>query len=137
MIEAMTAKRRKSQRGSVMVEMALVLPVLLLLVIGGIDLDLMVSAKSALNYVASETARCMTQNAACPSNTAQTQAGNLGLNAAKITATSVPSTPCPALTAFPPPNPPCTVTVTVNYAWTPISPFLRAATLTSVATSVQ
>ena len=49
-----------------MVEMALVLPVLLLLVIGGIDLDLMVSAKSALNYVASETARCMTQECGLP-----------------------------------------------------------------------
>ena len=58
-----------------MVEMALVLPVLLLLVIGGIDLDLMVTAKSALNYVASEGARCMTQNQFCDLTTLQTQGG--------------------------------------------------------------
>jgi hypothetical protein len=127
---------RKTQRGSVLVEIALVLPVLLLIVLGGIDLDLMVTAKSALNYVASETARCMAQNSSCPSNFPQTQAGGLGLNASHITPSSVPSTPCPPAPPTPPPVP-CSVTVTVTYTWSPISPFFKAATLTSIATSVQ
>jgi Flp pilus assembly protein TadG len=134
----MNRQTTKGQRGSVMVEMAIVLPVLLLLIIGGIDLDLMVTAKSSLNYVAGQTAECMVHNARCPSTTfAQTQATGLGLKASNISVSSVPAAPCPVLVTFPPPNPPCSVVVTVTYGWTPISPFLRAATLTSVATAVQ
>ena len=124
--EAMTAKRRKAQRGSVMVEMALVLPILLLLVIGGIDLDLMVTAKSALNYVAGEAARCGAQVPGCsPSASAMNQAPGLGLKAANV---NVTLGPCgPALSN------PCTVTVT--YLWAPISPFFKSTTLTSIATA--
>src|SRR5271165_2483960 len=46
----MTRENASNQRGSVLVEMAIVLPVLLLLILGGIDLDLMTTSKSALNY---------------------------------------------------------------------------------------
>ena len=120
-----------------MVEMALVLPVMLLLILGGIDLDLMVTAKSAVNYVASQTAQCMVHDAGCTSTVfAQSQATSLGLKG-PISASSVPPTPCPALTTFPPPNPPCSRVVTVIYTWTPISPFFATATLTSTATGVQ
>jgi len=123
-------ENRKRQRGSVMVEMALVLPVMLLLILGGIDLDLMVTAKSAVNYVASETARCAAHNTGCvPTTFAQDSATGLGL---KGTLGVLASPNCP-----PPTGLPCTATVTINYSWSPISPFFRSATLTSTATAQQ
>jgi Flp pilus assembly protein TadG len=117
---------RKAQRGSVLVEIALVLPVLLLIVLGGIDLDLMVSAKSALNFVAGEAARCGAQVLGCsPSASAMNNASGLGLKASNVNVTSPPCGP-PLLN-------PCTVTVT--YLWKPISPFFKSATLSSTATA--
>jgi Flp pilus assembly protein TadG len=118
------------QRGSVLVEMAIVLPVLLLLILGGIDLDLMVTSKSALNYVASETARCAAHNPGCvPSAFAQVTATGLGLKGAL----SISASPnCP-----PPTGSPCTATVTASYSWSPLSPFFRPVTLTSTATAQQ
>ena len=123
-IQVMRVKNRKTQRGSVLVEMALVLPILLLLVIGGIDLDLMVTAKSALNYVAGEAARCGAQvSPACsPSAYVSQAAAGLGLNASKV------SSPPPCV-----PGNPCMITLT--YQWTPISPFFKSTTLSSTATA--
>jgi Flp pilus assembly protein TadG len=134
----MRFQRTANQRGSVLVEMAIVLPVLLLLILGGIDLDLMTTSKSGLNFVAGETARCMAQNPLCqgPATFAQQQATGLGLNG-RLNAISIPPTPCPQLPSPPPPGPTCSVTVTVTYGWTPLSPFFHPVTLTSVATSVQ
>jgi hypothetical protein len=133
----MKRKSTANQRGSVLVEMAIVLPVLLLLILGGIDLDLMTTSKSALNFVAGETARCMAENPGCqgPTIFAQQQATGLGLNGV-LRATAVPPNPCPQA-ANPPVPPPCTSMVTVTYTWTPISPFFHTTTLTSVATAVQ
>jgi hypothetical protein len=129
----MTAKRQKTQRGSVMVEMALVLPVLLLLVIGGIDLDLMVTAKSALNYVAGQTAQCMAHNTGCtPSAFGVSEGTGLGLKGASLTVN--PLTPnCPPAI----PGTPCVAQVQVTYAWSPISPFFKSTTLTSTASAQQ
>ncbi len=114
--------------------MALVLPLLLLLILGGIDIDLMVTSKSALNYVAGETAVCMAHNPGCvPATFAQTPATGLGLRTASMTVT--PLTPnCPAPVGVPTP---CIATVTVVYAWKPISPFFRATSLTSTGSAQQ
>lgn len=59
------AKQALRQRGSVLIEFALVLPVLLLLILGGFDLILAGNAKNNLDYVAEQTAKCMMHN---PSN---------------------------------------------------------------------
>jgi hypothetical protein len=124
---------RKAQRGSVLVEIALVLPVLLLIVLGGIDLDLMVTAKSSLNYVAGQTAQCMAHNVGCvPATFGTSEGAGLGLKRGSITVT--PLTPnCPPAV----PGTPCTAQVQVTYAWAPISPFFKSATLTSIATAQQ
>ena len=125
--------RNLKQRGSVIVEMAVVLPVMLLLIIGGLDLTLMAQSKSNLNYVTGETARCMAQSCSGSAQAfAQQQAAGLGLHGnLSVTVTSSP--PCPQ----PLGSPPCTATVTAVNSWTPISPFFRSTTLTSVATGVQ
>jgi Flp pilus assembly protein TadG len=130
--ETAMTQNRKRQRGSVMVEMALVLPVMLLLILGGIDLDLMVTAKSSLNYVAGETARCMARNPGCtPAAFGTAEGASLGLKSAAITVTPLTAN-CP-----PPTGTPCTAQAQVTYIWSPISPFFRSATLTSTATAQQ
>ena len=135
-IHLMTVSEQKTQRGSVLVEIALVLPVLLLIVLGGIDLNLMVSAKSSLNYVAGQTAQCMAHNNQCaPATFGTSEGAGLGLKRGSITVT--PLTPnCPQIVAGVPPSP-CTAQVQVTYAWTPISPFFKSATLTSNAQAQQ
>ena len=133
MIHVMTTRRRKAtrkerqnaQRGSVLVEIALVLPVLLLIILGGIDLDLMVTSKSALNYVAGEGARCGAQTTPpCSTSSYVSQAApGLGLNASGVRITSAPCTPGTA----------CQLQLT--YQWNPISPFFKTTQLTSTATA--
>ena len=129
----MKVRDQKTQRGSVLVEIALVLPVLLLIVLGGIDLDLMVTAKSSLNYVAGQTAQCMAHNVGCaPDTFGKSEGVGLGLKRASITVTPL-SPNCPPAV----PGTPCTAQVQVTYAWSPISPFFKSATLTSAATAQQ
>jgi Flp pilus assembly protein TadG len=125
--------RNSKKRGSVIVEMAVVLPIMLLLIIGGLDLTLMAQSKSNLNYITGETARCMAQSCAGSAQAyAQQEATGLGLHG-NLTVTVTYSPPCPQ----PIGNPPCTATVTAANSWKPISPFFRPTTLTSVATGVQ
>ena len=50
------SKRAKRNSGSILFEFAIVVPVFLLLVLGGLDLLLATTAKSNLSYVAQETA---------------------------------------------------------------------------------
>jgi TadE-like protein len=128
----MSSKQHR-QRGSVLVEMALVLPVLLLLVLGGMDLSLMTNSKSNLDYVARTTSQCMVHNPSCPPQTFAAQLAT-GVNLRGTLTVTASGPPCP-LPAAPPV--PCSVTVTAVDGWTPISPFFHTYTLTSVATSVQ
>ena len=125
----MTVENRKTQRGSVLVEMALVLPMLLLIVLGGIDLNLMAGAKSALNYIAGEAARCGAQvNTPCSPSTYVSQAApGLGLKASSVGP--------PVTTICGPGVLGTSCQVTITYTWTPISPFFKAATLTSTASA--
>ena len=112
-----------------MVEMALVLPVMLLLILGGIDLNLMASAKSSLNYVAGEAARCGAQivPVCSPSVYVSQAAPGLGLKASNVGP--------PVTTICGPGVPGTSCQVTLTYQWTPISPFFRTTTLTSTATA--
>jgi Flp pilus assembly protein TadG len=48
----------KSQHGQALIEFAMVIPVVVLLLLGGADLIMAFSAKQNVTYVAEETARC-------------------------------------------------------------------------------
>lgn len=121
------------QRGSVLAEMAIVTPVLLLLILGGMDLSLMAGAKSNLDYVARTTAQCMVHNPSCQPQTFAAQLAT-GINLRGTLTVTASGPPCQL-----PTTPPafCSVTVTAVNGWTPISPFFHTNTLTSVATGVQ
>ncbi len=111
------------QRGSVLVEMAVVLPVLLLLIIGGIDLSLLTRTKANLDFIAGETARCMARTLGCNAQTfAQQEASGLGM-IGTLTATATPLSGGQQQ-------------VKATYAWLPISPFIKPVTLTSTGVGV-
>jgi hypothetical protein len=119
-------KIRKS-KGSILIEFALIVPVLLLLVLGGTDLLLATSAKSNLSYVAQATASCaaktplpeMCENLATYANSL---ARGIGLNA-PVTVPII-TYPCQGC-----------VTVELNVTTAPISPFFPAITLSATATA--
>ncbi len=100
----------KRQKGSALVEFAVVLPILVLLLLGGIDLIEASSTNSSLGYIAEETSRCIALNSAlCASGAApyaQQLARNLGMNANYLT---VPQVTCGGT----PDN--CLVTVSYQY----------------------
>jgi hypothetical protein len=111
----------KNQRGSVLLEFALCLPVLLLLILGGLDLSLLASAKSSTNYIATTTAACLARtpaNCASPQSYAQSLAQGLGLYGTIAASGSYQA-------------------LTVTYQWSPCSPFFSAATLTATASAIQ
>lgn len=111
------------QRGSVLIEMAIVLPILLLLVIGGIDLSLMTQSKANVDFVAGETARCMARTPGCNAQTfAQQESNGFGMNG--------------TLTATATPMPGGQYSVKVTYNWTPVSPFFKPATMTATEIGV-
>ena len=74
--------------------MALVLPVLLLLVLGGMDLSLMTNSKSNLDYVARTTSQCMVHNPSCPPQTFAAQLAT-GVNLRGTLTVTASGPPCP------------------------------------------
>jgi Flp pilus assembly protein TadG len=119
-------KIRKS-KGSILIEFALIVPILLLLVLGGTDLLLATSAKSNLSYVAQATASCAAKTPPpemCEDLTsyANSLARGIGLNAS-VTVPII-TYPCPGC-----------VTVELDVTTAPISPFFPAITLSATATA--
>ncbi|HVB55597.1 MAG TPA: TadE family protein [Candidatus Acidoferrales bacterium] len=111
---------RNPQRGQALIEFALILPVFLLLMLGGADLIMAFSAAQNVEYVAEETARCVAvgTNPNCPLSTAQAYAQTLALGV------GLPN-PQTIILVPPPPNGcpnPLPVVVTVNYPFTPVFP---------------
>ena len=51
-------ERVNPQRGSILLELALCLPIFLLLVIGGLELDFLALARQHVDYIATSAARC-------------------------------------------------------------------------------
>jgi Flp pilus assembly protein TadG len=116
----------KKQRGSVILEMAFVLPILLLLILGGIDVTFQAMSKSSLNYVAEETARCVVRTPAqCPDGQAYATQITNGLTVIKTGPVGV--TIVPQLGGA--------KTVTVAVTWQPVSPFFTPRPLVSTATA--
>lgn len=69
MVEKEWEKNMKNSRGSVIVEFALVLPILCFLLLGGIDLIGAYTTVGQVSYIAEESARCEAlQNPACGVN---------------------------------------------------------------------
>lgn len=106
----------KSNHGAVLVELALILPVVLFLIIGGIDISLAMLDKIQLEFAAEASARCQAiGNASCgsPADTA-VYAASLVSSAPGISAAnfSVSAAPCGSL-------------VTANYTYAPM--FLPSA----------
>ncbi len=119
---------RNPQRGQALIEFALILPIFLLLMLGGADLLMAYSAKQNLNYVSQETAMCqvIATNPDCGNATtyAQMLAQGMGLDQTTIGA-SVTST-CGGTCSQ----------ITATYICAPIFPgfgFTGTINLTSVA----
>jgi|ERR1700730_3111029 Flp pilus assembly protein TadG len=76
--------KKTKNDGSILFEFALVLPIFLILILGGVDLVLATSAKSNLSYVAIQTAACGAQTPKnCPilEDYAEKIARDIGMNA--------------------------------------------------------
>lgn len=106
------------QRGSILLEFCLVLPIFLLLILGGFDLITLATAKSNVDWISQQVATC-TKAATCPAAqvTAQSIAGGFGMNTAAVTATAAGNV------------------ATVGYLWQGISPFFSPTQLQSTATA--
>jgi Flp pilus assembly protein TadG len=121
-----STKKTKSD-GSVLIEFALIVPILLLLTLGGTDLMLATSAKSNLSYVAQATASCAATIPApdmCGNlpTYANSVARGVGLNS-PVTVSQI-TYPCAGC-----------VTVEVNVTTAPISPFFPKIDLSAKATA--
>jgi hypothetical protein len=77
---ALTRIPDRSERGSILVELALALPFILLLGLGSLDLCWDLTAKSNLNWIATQSASC-TKNPSCdPIQLAADNAGGLTMD---------------------------------------------------------
>lgn len=114
---------RKRAAGSVLLEFALLLPVFLLLVLGGFDLILAGNAKNNLDYVAEQTASCLAHtpaNCSDPQGYASQLGQGVGLNV-PVTITQNACNGC--------------VSVTATATTQPVSPFFPALNLSATAVS--
>jgi len=112
-------EKKASQRGSVIVEFALALPIVILISLGAMDLCWDATAKQNLDYVAEQSALC-TQKASCdPTALAQSNVQGLTLNPANLTVTVDGNT------------------VSATYQASGLTGFLPTITLTSKATAAQ
>lgn len=108
--------RRRTQGGQSLVEVAFVLPILVLILLGIFDFGRAVYAYNAVSNAAREAVRLaiVDQNAAAVE--AQAQDSALGLDGSSV---SVTFTTCPA-----PVQIGCPATVTVDHQWTAITPII-------------
>jgi Flp pilus assembly protein TadG len=102
---------KRKQRGAVILEAAFVLPVFLLLILGGFDLTLLAHAKSNTDWIAEQSAVCSAKQGCDPVALAQ----------ANATALSMPGNL--NITVEAPGD------VIVTYGWAPIGPFMSATTI--------
>jgi len=105
--------RVTSERGAAAVEMALVLPVLLLVVFGMMDFGRMLNAQITVNEAAREGARWAALGQASPGTRVAIAAADLPAPAPSTSVTSCPATPAVDDRA----------TVVVNYQFSFITPF--------------
>jgi Flp pilus assembly protein TadG len=135
-------RSRKSQRGAAALEFALVFPVLLLLLVGIVDFGMLMSTQSVVANAAREGARtaALSNNSIASQNAVKAAiAGLPGATNAGTTVTVVCTTAAGAACNFSDTTPDTggTVTVTLNYVHTWLSPVLLglAPTITLHGTS--
>jgi Flp pilus assembly protein TadG len=118
---------KRGERGQAIIEFAIVLPMFFLLIFGSIDIYFALIAKGTLNYVAEETAVCVSRNpAACPDPQAYAEqiGGGLGLNGGALQVTQTSSGPK-------------SNTITAVYRYSAVTKFIPSITMTAVATATQ
>ena len=108
--------KRRYQRGQSLVEVAFVLPVLLLILLGIFDFGRAVYAYNAMSNSAREAARLAIVDQNATAVEAEAQRSALGLDPNSI---SVTFSTCPA-----PVKIGCPATVTVDHQWTAITPIV-------------
>jgi hypothetical protein len=110
------AADRRAQRGSVLLEFALCCPILLLLAVGGLELDFLALARQHVDFIASSAARC-SHDAGCDvASNIYSNSSGLNVPQADISYTQDANG------------------VTVNLVYHPFSPFLsNDVTLTARA----
>jgi hypothetical protein len=109
-------RKRRHEKGTVLIEFALVLSVFLLLILGGFDLQRMANSKSNVDWIAQTIATC-TKNNSCAGATPPSLAAGFSMTTKNISPNNDQ-------------NP-----ITVTYRWEPISPFFKTQFLTSTATA--
>jgi Flp pilus assembly protein TadG len=139
-VGARSFARGTRQRGATMVEQALILPILLAIMFGIIDMSRALYSYSYVSYIARDATRWASVRTTTLNGTPVTPAdvtnyvknvSGMGLDAARITATTnwiAPANGTP-LCATVQQKPGCVVQVTVNYNFKFIFPFLPAGTL--------
>ena len=91
------------ERGQVLIEAVILMPVALLVLLFGLDVSLMMNAAQSLSYVAQQTAECQTVPGACtdPAAYARQLGGGLGLVPDRLTVTTgCTPTACSAALAY-------------------------------------
>jgi len=117
-------KERNPERGQSLLEFALVLPLMILLLLGGVDLITLYTSQQNVEYIAEESARCSAVNGeGCQQGIeqyAQMLASDVKLmNSNELTAIENECRGCSS--------------ITVTYRWAPVFPGVPHITLKSTA----
>ncbi|MGH9414062.1 MAG: TadE/TadG family type IV pilus assembly protein [Terriglobales bacterium] len=135
----MRARHHRTSRGSALAEFALVLPPLLMLLLGIVQLGravyayhfVAVAARKATRYAIVRGASCSSFSSACPATAADIESFVRNLNPPAMTPADLSVT-----TVWNPSNAPgSTVTITVQYPFSLDIPFVPSATLPLQSTS--
>lgn len=109
---------KDKQRGSVLLEAALVIPLFCALIFMGLDCVWAMQEKSTMIWLASQAATCSTMPTSCsPATLVANDAAGMSLNAANLTLTMSGNT------------------AMVSYVTTPLTPLFPSLTLTASATA--
>ena len=133
--------KRRNEKGQAILEMAMVLPILILIMLGMIDLQWLFLQAGDLEYVTNEVARCesighmnpVTPGLTCPAGNggaayANTLIANLHLNPGQFTVLGTPG--CPGTTVAPAAAPPPgTCSFEASYQFRPLGIYFPKPTL--------
>ena len=114
-------RRAAGQRGSALLETALCLPILLLVVLGGLDLANAMRSKSSLDYIVGQAAKCTVTYGCDPQALVAANAQGLGLAPGRLTVVVDAGT----------------ATATGSYQYPVIGPFFPQITLRSTASAAK
>lgn len=111
---------RRRSRGQALVEMALILPILLIMFMGIWDFGRAIFSYNQTSNAARDAIRAAVVNQDATVVRTKALAASSGLVASDVTVTGPTFSPCTAAS----PVIGCLVTVTVSYQWSPITPII-------------